>query len=690
MVQCKACNGWYDETIASGICPHCGHIEEHAIEPEKENIFVDPRWLPEGTLLNDRYEIKEVIGAGGFGVTYKAWDRHSSVYKAIKEYFQQGVVNRIPGTTEVLISAPKQRAEFEYGKKRLIEEAKIVAKFQSPSIVRVDGYFEENNTSYMVMEYLSLDTLEDFIIKRKQVLTPTQAVKIGVNICDALSELHQAGVVHRDIAPDNVFVTEDGTVKIIDFGSARLSKEDTNERLIVAKPGFTPPEQYEKIDLSNDKQQAWTDIYALGATLYLALTGVVPAESSNRKSDMDKNADSVKDPATINQNIPEFLNNTIMQAMAVDIHERFKTADEMKQALLQQKKVEPLPIVRKKKKIRRTAGIAGGLIAAAILILIGTRWYQNKKADAVIPPSHISIWYSVSNNEDAANRKNAVMEAIVAGLDEGETFKNVEVELRAIPEDTYQEELEKASEEGKMPTLFESTGCSEGVMAKTEDVGDAIDRVDSEQCFFISEYSEGLQTRNQLPTGFNMPVIYVNKSQMQNCPDIATVSSMEELFNLCGDDMKDKSFSVDPAYANAFAEMLPDFSSYASNYEGYTTADFYGRKTVALFSDTSQYFNMRRDIEDHVVMIFVNSDQLICHFTNYWSIGECSDEELMAAKSLWAYFMINYPQDIYYAHDSQLPGLPLEQRALEAYAEVNPIFKGMFDDTTRFVFDIQY
>lgn len=117
MVQCKACNGWYDETIASGICPHCGHIEEHAIEPEKENIFVDPRWLPEGTLLNDRYEIKEVIGAGGFGVTYKAWDRHSSVYKAIKEYFQQGVVNRIPGTTEVLISAPKQRAEFEYGKK---------------------------------------------------------------------------------------------------------------------------------------------------------------------------------------------------------------------------------------------------------------------------------------------------------------------------------------------------------------------------------------------------------------------------------------------------------------------------------------------------------------------------------------------------------------------------------------------
>ena len=185
---------------------------------------------------------------------------------AIKEYFQQGVVNRIPGDTDVFVAAPKRQAEFEYGKERLIEEARIVAKFQSPSIVRVDDFFEENGTSYMVMEFLDYETMEDFLIHQKRPLTEDEAVNIGVRLCEALDEIHHAGVIHRDISPDNIFVGKDGSVKIIDFGSARLSKEDTDSRLIVLKPGYAPPEQYEKIDPENDLQQAWTDIYALGAT----------------------------------------------------------------------------------------------------------------------------------------------------------------------------------------------------------------------------------------------------------------------------------------------------------------------------------------------------------------------------------------------------------------------------------------
>ena len=98
-------------------------------------------------------------------------------------------------------------------------------------------------------------------------------MQFGAHSCDALQEIHEAGVIHRDLAPDNIFVNEDGSVKIIDFGSARLSREDFDDRLIVLKPGFAPPEQYERIDPRNDRQQAWTDVYALGATLYMALTG---------------------------------------------------------------------------------------------------------------------------------------------------------------------------------------------------------------------------------------------------------------------------------------------------------------------------------------------------------------------------------------------------------------------------------
>ena len=400
---CKECGFEFDDKIAAGICPKCGSISNQPtvsktsyvndygwfshsgdsvsktqqLEDVDQDRYEDPRWLPKGTILNGRYEVHRVIGAGGFGITYKVWDSKSSVFKAVKEYFQQGVVNRIPGTTEVIISAPKRKEEFEYGRERLLNEARMVAKFQSPSIVHVDDYFEENNTSYMVMEYLESKTLEEYIIDKKSVLDPEQTVDIGVRICEALEEINKAGVIHRDIAPDNIFVDDDGNVKIIDFGSARLSKEDIDDRLIVLKPGFAPPEQYEKIDPNNDKQQAWTDVYALGATLYLCVTGQVPSESSDRKADFDTDTDRVRYPKELNPNLPDFLNNTIMTAMAINIHERFQNASELKAALLQEKKVVPVEVARRNKRIRRTVSISTCLVAA-LIILIAILMFLNR------------------------------------------------------------------------------------------------------------------------------------------------------------------------------------------------------------------------------------------------------------------------------------------------------------------------
>lgn len=136
MVRCEKCFESYDDRIAAGVCPHCGY---YTGEPQ-----ADPRYLPIGFVLHDRYVIGGVIGVGGFGITYKAWDRKYGVCKAVKEYFQQGVVNRVPGEAQVFVSSERQREEFLYGKERLINEARIVAKFQSSSIVRVEDYFEEN------------------------------------------------------------------------------------------------------------------------------------------------------------------------------------------------------------------------------------------------------------------------------------------------------------------------------------------------------------------------------------------------------------------------------------------------------------------------------------------------------------------------------------------------------------------
>ena len=170
MVRCEKCFESYDDRIAAGVCPHCGY---YTGEPQ-----ADPRYLPIGFVLHDRYVIGGVIGVGGFGITYKAWDRKYGVCKAVKEYFQQGVVNRVPGEAQVFVSSERQREEFLYGKERLINEARIVAKFQSSSIVRVEDYFEENGTSYMVMEYLHYKTLQDFVIDRKRLLDPDEAILV--------------------------------------------------------------------------------------------------------------------------------------------------------------------------------------------------------------------------------------------------------------------------------------------------------------------------------------------------------------------------------------------------------------------------------------------------------------------------------------------------------------------------------
>ena len=126
MKRCEKCFGEYDERIAAGVCPHCGYMQG-----EQQD---DPRYLPIGCMLHDRYIIGGVVGAGGFGITYKAWDVKYNVCKAIKEYFQQGVVNRIPGDTEVFVSAPKRQEEFEYGKERCWRKRALLPNFNRPAL----------------------------------------------------------------------------------------------------------------------------------------------------------------------------------------------------------------------------------------------------------------------------------------------------------------------------------------------------------------------------------------------------------------------------------------------------------------------------------------------------------------------------------------------------------------------------
>ena len=713
MRRCEKCFEYYDETIAFEVCPHCGHVNKwdeknkttitmamqtqslypdtgSKTDPKKSSGRLEdkePRHLPKGTILRGRYEVDRVIGIGGFGITYKVWDSRSSQYKAIKEYFQKGVVNRIPGTKEVIISSEKRREEFLYGKTRLLNEARIIAKFQSPSIVYVDDYFEENNTSYMVMEYLESQTLEDYIVNRKQVLDPEQAIDIGIRICDALEEIHRAGVLHRDIAPDNIFIDKNGNIKIIDFGSARLSKEDTDGQMIVIKPGFAPPEQYEKIDLKNDRQREWTDVYALGATLYLCLTGKVPAESSERKIAVDSGADPVAYPKELNPQIPEFLSNTIMTALAVEVHERFKNPSEFKSALKQERKVLPVEEARKRKKLIKTVGIRGGFLAAAIVMIIGFG-IDYIKSRAILHPADVTIWYTLSTNPEQAQQKQTAMESIIQALKESDKFSKITFEPTGFSEEEYSDKLKEAYEQGKMPVLFESNDLNSEYPLSDVNIKEIMKTSKEINCSFLDKYASGFDGTGQLPIGFDIPVIYINNALVPDYKEEMEIDSMEDLMALCEGEMIYKPMAVKKDWITAYEKMLPDFKEYEAAMEEYTMQDFLDGKAVVYFSDISDYYTIRNEKAGYFSVEPVNAERIVCSFTNVWNISECNDAQETAAKHILSCFLNNYSQDQYYLQ-TQNPGLPLDQAVLQEYPDVQWRFSDFLSEsnTDKFVFE---
>lgn len=682
MVRCEKCFNEYDETICAGVCPHCGYYE--GCEQE------DPRALPIGTVLYQRYIVGGVLGVGGFGMTYKVWDLKHNICKAVKEYFQQGVVNRIPGTKAVFVTAPRRQEEFDYGKHRLLEEARIVAKFKSSSIVRVDDFFEENNTTYMVMEFLDWQTLEEHLIEQNCPLSPEEAVEIGSEICEALQEIHQAGVIHRDISPDNIFIHKDGRVKIIDFGSARLSKDDTDDKMIMIKPGFAPPEQYERINPDHDMQGAWTDVYALGATLYLALTGNIPAEASDRKADFHNNTDRVCYPRELRKELPEYLSNSIMTAMAINIHERFQNAKEFEEALKQERKVEPVEKVRKRKQNRRRAGIGGGLLAAMVLLLISGYQILKQREEVVLDPADIIIWYSV--NDQNEQKKSGAVEEIILELGESNVFSRVHMESRAISEDEYEKTLEQAYQSGNMPTVFECIN-SDGVYMEDawnlKEVVSAANKSGETDCYFLENYNQYFSDADQLPTGFHIPVIYINAFVVQDYSTDTEITCMDDLMKLCNGEMKYKPMALNGEVKQAYEQMFEDFSSYEALLTQENGKEMFLEEDAALyFSDTSDYLEIQETLPGKYAMVSLKCEPIICRFSECFSISNCPENELAAAEEFLKFLLSKNAQDKYYLQNANT-GLPINKAIAGDYVDVRRKFDILLNDCSSYTFDKQ-
>lgn len=234
--------------------------------------------LPEGTELVGDYRIKRVLGAGGFGITYLADEKALARLVTIKEYFPADFAAR-----RAYDASPRSQevaGDYQWGLDRFIEEAQTLARFDHPNVVRVHRYFRANNTAYMVLHFEEGGSFKSWLRGLKRAPRQAELDNMVAPLLDALEIIHKANYLHRDIAPDNIMVRKDGSPVLIDFGSARgqiASHSRTVSALV--KPGYSPYEQYAT---TTSNQGPWTDIYALGATLYHAIAGKRPLDAPSR------------------------------------------------------------------------------------------------------------------------------------------------------------------------------------------------------------------------------------------------------------------------------------------------------------------------------------------------------------------------------------------------------------------------
>ena len=486
MERCYACFKEYDGAFQ--ICPHCGSV---AIKKPKEPIQLAP-----GTILAGRYILGQAVGSGGFGIVYKAWDLKLETIVAVKEFFVSRLVTRAEGLKNLIITR-KSQEEFEYRKERFLAEARNMAKFGSHrSIPNVFEFFEENNTAYIVMELLHGVALNDYLIQSGGRIDIDFALMIANEVGNALKSLHAQNIVHRDVAPDNIYICsgKDIKIKLMDLGAAKLA-DSTDEVIdIILKPGYSPTEQYD-----NSKNIGpWTDIYALGATLYVMLTGVKPDESTNRKIN-----DEVVYPHVINPDISENLSNAIMKAMAIEKHMRFKTVQDFLSAINGERKIIPLAKEKKRKHLKRFFGITAACLALVVGSIFVYNTYQNKQKEQFLDPADIVVWYSFA---EGSSEKDA-MQAIKADFEQ--KYEGVTVEFVAIPEAEYAERIEEAAENGELPTLFESSGLSSDILNKAADLDRVLASDQFKNAMFLDQYHDYYENKKQIPLAIEVPIAYV-------------------------------------------------------------------------------------------------------------------------------------------------------------------------------------
>lgn len=312
------------------MCPYCKFVMQQYKHPKNS--------LPLYEIINGKYLVGKVIGAGGFGITYIGWDFYQSKRVCIKEYFPRAVAVRNPSATSYkeqisvslmyhgdstvmrTVTPEKLRTYYKRGLAAYIREAEILSKFyMMPGIVSVRDFFYGNDTAYIVMEYIDGINMKEYAKSKGGRLHPGELFGLLRDVLKALNEVHKKDIIHRDISPDNIMITRDGKAKLIDFGASK-DYEQAGKSPVMLKQGYAPLEQYDR----NGNHGPWSDVYSMSASIYYLLTGIRIPNARKRQEE-----DTVQSLRALGVPISERQDQAILTGLNLEIQGRYQTIGEL-------------------------------------------------------------------------------------------------------------------------------------------------------------------------------------------------------------------------------------------------------------------------------------------------------------------------------------------------------------------------
>ncbi len=489
----------------SRICPNCGFAED--ADPAQ------PYYLSPGTVLGEHFIVGTVIGVGNYGITYRCYDTTLGVVVAVKEFFPSGFVSRDKGETRVSLLMPNQGHRYRDKVQRFMMEARSIAQYgKAKDIVNVYDYFEENNTAYIIMEYVDDLLLQDYMEQHGKVEVRT-AIKITESIIEAVKKLHAKGIIHRDISPDNIFIARDHSIKLFDFGSASLKGSSTIGDKVI-KPGYTAPEQYQD---SENAQGFYTDIYSIGAILYHMVTGIRPQEASARwRHDM------LQTPTELGVRIDPVIDRAIMEAVAVKTELRCQNISQFDEAIHGRRRAEyPQEKVDRQKRTRSWMIMVAVLLVIAIgiggpMLFDALRSARNIMFDTNVTADTLTIWVDTEGMQGTLEEVVSEMQTITE--EDSKTIRRVKTENQQIEYQivnvtetgkTMEQALQEAKGTDEFPDVFVSDRVADlGEYSLVSYRDNVALSVDERTHLYLSQYEEKYQSQFEMPTSFDVLLLY--------------------------------------------------------------------------------------------------------------------------------------------------------------------------------------